>query len=125
MEKVELNINITDEMIDGILETAFEGGSNYWLSAVRRDSGNTIATPTKARSVSKGGALLLFADDEPTTPVKITRELMVEGITKAAVQNPNILLELSDYENLAGVYIDAGVADSILQFAAFGKLIYG
>lgn len=99
---------ITDEQIDDILCTAFEGGINYWtpeMIRVKDFKGCTYAHEV----ITKGGTLVIVDDDGKAHT--LTLKKFLKGIE---------LYGNFDFENY-----DASDADSVVQFALFGKLIYG
>jgi hypothetical protein len=118
---------ITDKMIDDVLVTAFEGGINYWCSKVEVAEKNYVGMASGA--ISKNCTLFLIEDrseeGEPDERHLLDRETMISGFRQAIVKFPRLLEELNDYENMAGVIIDAEMADCIVQLALFDEIIYG
>jgi hypothetical protein len=100
---------VTAEDIDNILCGAFEGGSNYWISEV------IVTRPVKdakyaSEVISKGGELKII-EDEDDSEHTLTLEKMLKGIGLNRNYNFDDM-DATDYDN-------------ILQYALFGKLIYG
>lgn len=106
--------HITKENIDDILVSAFEGGINYWCNkviVVNNDyKGGTYASDV----LTRGGALTLVDDegDKHTITIKDIRTAL-ELYRK---QNGSSF----DFDNH-----DAGDADTLVQLATFGELVYG
>ena len=118
---------ITDENIDDILCTAFEGGINYWCSRVEV-IGDWFGAKYASEVVSKGGRVKLINDEEPDRePLTLLKENVVpaiEAIHKRVMDNRGRGRRSSLEEWLEGEY-DAGDADMIVQQAVFGELVYG
>lgn len=116
---------ITDEMVDDILCTAMEGGSDYWTEYVTVigtvpetvTSGMFPGEPPYASECLTRGFDLKWVDDEGTAHT-LTLAKMRRGIRKAAEhfgQTP-----LAFYEDH-----DATGADVAVQFALLGEIVYG
>lgn len=106
--------------VDDILVAAFEGGINYWAESVHPTSwpeGAKYASDV----VSRGGTVLIRELAEPgVTPQRWELDLvkMHTGIIHAA----------EHYKKAVAGFIedhDANYADVAVQFALFGKLVYG
>ena len=112
-----VHIVIPDSFLDDILTTAFEGGSNYWLDSVTiKDKPDT---PHKnlynSEIVSRGGALLCDSVDNGSAV--LTKKRLLNAIEWYIKDNGGDLDFLEDH--------DAQDADTILQYAVFGEVIYG
>jgi hypothetical protein len=136
-----IEVPITAYMIDNILCTALEGGSNYWLHTVYE-----VKTPDvdelegydeelykkvhflpmqKLTQKLLRGAHYEFRDydgdyKKDRDAYTLTKEKMINGI-QIALRKPfedshHKVINLDDY--------DAADADLILQYALFGKIIY-
>lgn len=115
-KKVTINVPITFNVteLDNILSGCFEGGSTYWLTEVTAKKDDWKGATYLSDVVSKGGSLLLFDGEENETHTLNLMKLL-KGIV-LYVQAGNEL----DFESM-----DGGTNDEILQYALFGKVIYG
>lgn len=123
--KIELSIDISDQDISDICVTAFEGGINSWCGRVKilidtvpnlaEDEG-IIASDV----IAKGGSLKLYdAEDDEETWI-LSPENFKTGLEKYFNECYSNNNEISfDVGN-----IDAGDADSIIQYALFNELVY-
>lgn len=121
--EVPLSITITDEDVDDILVSAFEGGINYWCNGVTI-LGNPVGD-CASEHISRGGDVLIH-DGEEGKEYKLTKDDVIRGIIKY-VMNPtscDILENVNHKLVLDTGYVDAGVADSIIQYALFGEILY-
>ncbi|QNJ55361.1 hypothetical protein SEA_LITTLEFELLA_50 [Gordonia phage LittleFella] len=122
---VTIPVEITDELIDHILVTAFDGtygGSNYWVEEI--DIARTV-TP----SGSKWSAASVVVDDEDedekqevfidAAKLKAGLGIMLKRDTEFSKRMAKVLVE-----NDLGM-LDANDADVIVQYAAFGSVVFG
>jgi len=118
--KAIVHIVIPDIFLDDILTTAFEGGSNYWLDSVSIQ--NKPDTPHKnlfnSEIISMGGAL--YCDSEDNGRAVLTKGKLLKAVQwfiETSIEGQNNLGVLEDH--------DAQDADTILQYALFGEVVYG
>lgn len=114
-EKFIVPVQIDGKLIDDILCTAFEGGCNYWaesVSIVRKAEGAKYASET----VSRGGILHIIEQDPHGEDPEHTLDLkkMLKGLGLYVQQGGEL-----------DPGMDASEADQVLQYALFGKTIYG
>lgn len=102
-------ISISPQEIEDLLATAFEGGINYWCDAVEVDKEPTEDYTFASQALTRGGTLKVYVNEEDEI-----RTLTLEKILQAIADEQ---VDFDDY--------DAGVADSVVQRAAFGEVIYG
>jgi hypothetical protein len=124
---------ITDQMIDDILSTAFEGGINYWCDetmilrlsdayAFKRDEFDGELHrrwASQVPSTPMGLIAICEADDFERTWHPLDRERIERGIRTAAREFAGESVE-EWYESH-----DASDADIAVQLAIFGKVVYG
>lgn len=108
-------VELSAEDMENIVCTAFEGGINYWCSSA---DGMHIQTENYC---PEGWAYSIHVIDEladdDTRPATLDAEALQKGIT--------ICLEKYPWHvDLSGDF-DAENADSIVQCAVFGDIIYG
>lgn len=98
---------ITDEQIDDLLVTAFEGGITYWCGEVKV-VGDFLGGYA-SEQISRGGVLKLYdAEEEKWHTLNMSR--LLKGLSLSNI-------DLEDY--------DAGDADTVIQNALFGEVVYG
>lgn len=109
---------ITQEMIDDILCSAFEGGISYWASHVFPENNVWPDGVTFVSECLSRGVNVCIKDLEEDDIYLLTLPMFVDGLSKA-VEFRECTLE-SFCENH-----DAFDADLVVQFALFGRIIYG
>ena len=119
--KIEMEIEVTDEDIDDIVYTAFEGGITYWCGYV--EPIGYLLGEYAYQQISMGGYLWLYDEDDGYL---LTKEKFLNGI-KIYITNsttrgyPSILYG----KQIDTSEIDSDIADMIIQFALFEDIIYG
>lgn len=111
--------------IEDVIVTMLEGGSNYWIDHVKAGQQRTKGVPVSvwvANIVNKGGTVYIFPQGE-NKGYGLTKPRLIAGIQRWVEKHPR-QVSIIDGEIDAG-QIDAGDADAILQYALFGKLVYG
>lgn len=121
--QIPLPLLITDEDIDDILVSAFEGGINYWCNNVK-----IVGEPfgdCASEHVSKGGTVLIH-DFEEDKDYELTKAAVIKGISQYLMRpTSGDVLEVIDHElRIDTCYIDADIADAMLQIALFDDIIY-
>ena len=119
--EVKLKIKLSDQEIDSILSAAFEGGINYWAVKVDPKDGDFKGTKYASEALSKGATLIIRTDDDGN--LELDKDKFVSGLEKAIVKYPHLFR--MNAETLDIGYIDAEVADVIIQMAVFGEVVYG
>lgn len=103
-----IKVKISDDDLYNILDAAFYSGISYWCGGV--DVINPVeGAKYLGEHVTGGGTLKLYDDDGNS-----------HGLTKAKMLKGLALYGNHDYEQY-----DAGDADSVVQLALFGQVIYG
>jgi len=120
-------MNITDQNIDDIICTAFEGGINYWCRCANVADADWHGAEYASDVVSRGGTLFVIDDEDPKRELLLTKEKMIASIPivfQRVMDKRGAGRRSSLEEWLDGEY-DAGDADMIIQQALFGEIIYG
>lgn len=123
--KIELNIIITNEDIDDIVCTAIEGGINYWCGEIEV-VGELLGEYTSDQ-ISRGGELILHVIENPNENWILNKEKLLYGIEKYITEYmtygtwDNIL----DGNKIDVSYVDALIADVIIQHALFDEIVFG
>lgn len=124
MLNCEFNVVVQNEDIDDIMVSALEGGITYWCN--RAEVKGEYLEEYASDQISRGGILKLH-DREGARCVELTKEKFRKGL-KIYMQHPRSsdFLEFVDHElRIDTGYVDAQVADCIVQYAVFGDVIYG
>ena len=119
--ELTLKFDVTDEMIDSILVTAFEGGINYWCNGIKVVDDDYKGADYGSHVISKDGEIDLIVDDMVVdnkieeSSYRLTKEKLHKGCQQYADHKKQF-----EYENF-----DADDADMIVQYAIFDNIIYG
>ena len=117
-------INVSAIDIDNFLSAAFEGGITYWCFAAQ---GNFEGWPEgveyTSQCLSRGYDIFLYDAeelDDHGNPKKylLTLSALIRGIEKYCDEHSVSFYDLRED-------CDAEAADCIVQYALFGKLVYG
>lgn len=122
---VSVKIEVTDEMIDDICCSAFEGGITYWCNKAEVVGGDLKGASYASDAISRGASILLheFEDDHvgKEDTYTLTKEKVLVGIqmyvTNIISDKLDRILDLSN--------IDSEDADIIIQYGLFGEIVYG
>jgi hypothetical protein len=108
---IKIGITLSSQNIDDIVCTALEGGINYWASSAEVKDGDCKGATYASEVISRGGTLIIKEDQDGKL-----HELTLDNFKKG--------VELYGVPGIADDH-DAWDADSIVQYALFGRLIYG
>lgn len=123
--KISLDIiEMTEQDIESIIVSSFEGGSNYWMGLDNTTEGwsekpkdEPLATwATKLILEGKSIKLYDIEETDDDTNWILTLDKILEGFKLNAIHRPFA----SDKNNF-----DAADADCIIQYALFGEVVYG
>lgn len=121
---VKVEWEVGRRLADDIIVTAFDpgyGGSLYWASVdTYHPAGRWAVTDDADRAVDFHDAE--GAGNDGTTQ-HLGYDLIVKGI-QAAVENGHMEIAQAVADSDGGA-IDATLADVIVQYGVFGKLVYG
>lgn len=120
--EVKLKITVRDQDIDDIMSCALDGGICYWCKAA-----NVVGEylgEYASDQISRGGQLELVPyEGDPS--VVIDQDAVLRGI-RMALENDYLRNDMLDTEDGKLVLdIDGAAADAIIQYGAFGELVYG
>lgn len=120
MGTYELNIKIkvTDEDIDDIVSTAFEGGITYWCR--KAEVVGEYLGEYASDQISRGGKIILY-DAESNDKWELNKDNFLKGLQKFLNKRPSVLTD----GEIDTCNIDAEDADMIIQYALFGELVFG
>ncbi|MFN5251369.1 MAG: hypothetical protein ACK5DE_09985 [Bacteroidota bacterium] len=111
---MKIEIEISNDVIEDILVTAFEGGINYWVDHIEFD-GEGWASEWLQQSDTH---VLLLHDQDGEQVHELTMSKLLEGIGMAFAQGRSVF-------DSDGACVDADGADVIIQLALFKEIIYG
>jgi len=127
MNKITRTVEISDEMIEDILCSAFEGGITYWaenISCKDNDDMKKVGgwkheylTKTK-----KKDAVMFIHDAYDGDKHPITKKSIIDALQK--MDNPKYQYTKALNRILIG-QSDADDADIVVQTACFGEVVYG
>lgn len=128
MLNVMIPIVLRQEDVDDIMTTALEGGINYWCSEVKILG--ACRGKNAAEHLSRSGELRLCLTDETNDierPVRhehrdLTLDKFFTGVRRYVAERGGITRDECGRIDVAE--IDAAAADSIIQYALFGEIVY-
>ena len=108
---------ITNQEIDDLLVTAFEGGINYWAEKIKCP---LLMYPVTC--VSEGATVIITLrephDEAGTWEYTLTKGNVMKGIRRAAEQMGQSTTHFVENHDIEG-------ADIAVQFALFDEIVYG
>lgn len=117
----ETTVIITSQDIDDIVCTALEGGITYWCCKAKV-VGEYLGEYASDQ-ISRGGKLILY-DAESDDKWTLTRGNFLNGLRLWLMNGMDV--DHGVYEGkLDTGAIDASSADCIIQYALFGKIVFG
>ena len=122
-----ITVNVTESDVLDILCSALCGGIGYWavLDNTSEDFENAPHDETIEETCARlllSGKSIRFEDVEDEHTYELTLDKFVNGIEKAV--NDEGFNIVDGYGELDCCNIDACIADSIIQYAIFGEVIY-
>ena len=127
MNKITRTVEISDELIEDILCTAFEGGITYWADNVScednkdmKDVGgwkHEYLTKTK-----KKDAVMYIHDISDEQKHPITKKSIIDALQKMGEPKYKYTKALN---RILNEQYDADDADIVVQTACFGEVVYG
>jgi len=130
--KVTLDVVLTDEDVQDLVTTALCGGIGYWAKLDNTGAeydeapADECIDETVARLLLEGRVVKLI-DEEDGDVVDLTLDDLLTGV-KMYIENgaDSGLLEFDGGTvRLDMCYVDAEVADQIVQYGLFGEVVYG
>ena len=115
--KIEQPVSVYD--LECILEGAFEGGSNYWISKVSNATPEIDCTYYSELVAVHDGKVTIEVDDDWGACPQYTRTIGREDVLRG------LNLWATKCEGFAFDNMDAEDYDCILQLAMWGELIFG
>lgn len=112
--KTKISVEISDKLLQDVLVSGFEGGSNYWL-LIRND----LTPMGEDYTVTLFDTGLMVQDEYTKKKVKLTKAKIKKAIKLMSKKSPNHFASIMD-ENF-----DANTGDVLLQYAVNGEILYG
>lgn len=127
---LSFSVVVTPEDIDDIMVSALEGGITYWANRAKVPEEKRVAE-WGHEQIARDGELHIHVvesfDQDDTEWYILTKEKFLNGLVKY-LKEPKYsdCLEFVNHElRIDTGYIDADVADTIIQYALFGEVVYG
>ena len=123
---INYTVPITDELIEDLLCTAFEGGITYWAkwaNIENKKDAKKVACFTSeylTRTKLKDAKLIIWTVDDSKIP--ITKKSIIDALQK--MDNPKYKHRKALKRILDETY-DACDADILVQTACFGEVVFG
>lgn len=115
--KVEYNISEQD--LEDLVITAFEGGINYWCGSVEIVDETTYSGMLASEVLAKHGGELILNDCESDDHWSLTRDNLLKAIPAVMTHfGYGTVREIIDEH-------DVEVADVLIQYALFDKIVFG
>lgn len=114
---VDIEVKLTEEDIDDIMCSALEGGIGYWCDCAEVVGGKYLGEYA-SEQISRGGSLMLRHEDGKN---ELTIDNLLNGIKRVIADGR---LTVEDGRIDCGD-VDAEIADMIVQYAIFDKLVFG
>ena len=125
--RTKITVYLTQQDIDDIMVSAFEGGINYWCRrvVVQGDYLGKYAS----EQISRGGKLAIWLDEpfeNDKTCYVLDRDKFLAGF-KLWIESDGDSYDAIDYSDgsVDCGQIDAICADEIIQYALFGEVVFG
>lgn len=125
--RTKITVYLTQQDIDDIMVSAFEGGINYWCRrvVVQGDYLGKYASD----QISRGGKLAIWLDEpfeDDKTCYVLDSDKFLAGF-KLWIENDGNSYDAIDYSDgsVDCGQIDAICADEIIQYALFGEVVFG
>lgn len=123
--KINVSLNISKEDISSLLDSALEGGSNYWYMIKGQTDGYYLSVYNSYGDYIMSGKSVLIndevGDETLKQPVKLNLSLIKKGL--------KLFAESKEYAHHWRDFVsgdaDQTTADVFLQFCIFGEQIYG
>lgn len=114
-----ITVGLTKEDVDDIVTTALEGGITYWCRKAKVNG--EYLGKYASDQISRGGTLTLY-DSESDDKWELTLPKLLEGVKMWITNAGAKAIENGELDTCT---IDGDAADSIVQYALFGELVFG
>mgnify|MGYP003146219560 FL=1 len=126
MNKITRTVEISDELIEHVLCSAFEGGIVYWANNIscedKEDMQKVGGWKHEYLTKTEKEDAVMYLHTMEGGKVKITKSLILEALQQMGDPKYKYTKALSRILN--GQY-DSDDADIVVQTACFGEVVYG
>ena len=124
---INRRIEISDELIEYILCSAFEGGITYWANNISCEDNKDMKKvggwkDTYLTKTKKKDAVMYIHESETGEKYPITKKSIIDALQKMDTPEYNYTKALNRLLNDGW---DADDADIVVQTACFGEVVYG
>ena len=124
---INRRLEISDELIESLLCSAFEGGSTYWAENVSCEDREDMKKVGGYKSeyltrTKKKDAVMYIHDGETEEKHAITKKSIIDALQK--MDDPKYK-HTKALDRILNQTYDAWDADCMLQMACFGEVVYG
>lgn len=119
---IEMDVNLTQQDIDDIMVSALEGGITYWCGCAKV-VGEMLGNYA-SEQISRGGALILH-DTESSDKWELNLEKFLNGVKRWLQNNEDRYGAVASDGTFDPGEVDAEMSDLIVQYALFGKPVFG
>jgi hypothetical protein len=127
--KIQIEYTITEDMVENVIVSALEGGSNYWYFVDVEDFEQDLP-PKNGKALTERISEAVFrnpsfkmpvydVEDEDDVLGYLSQKNLRRGLELCAKDYPEAFKRLTDDE------IDAGDADVIFQLTVMGEVTFG
>lgn len=116
---IDMDVDMTQKDLDDLMCTALEGGICYWCG--RAEVVGEMLGDYAHELISRGGSLILY-DAESSDKWELTLEKFLCGLGLYLGEAMSAAFEGEDIDSSD---FDADAVDCIVQYALFGKLVFG
>lgn len=117
----EITVVVTSDNIDDIMAAALKGGINYWCK--KAEVVGEYLGEHASDQISRGGVLVLHSA-ESNHKWTLTRDYLLQGLRLWLANGMDI-----DHGVCEGCFdssvVDGTEADCIIQYALFGRVVFG
>lgn len=121
--KAEIEAKLTAQDIDDIMVSALEGGITYWACKAEVVE-EKRCSDWGHEQIARGGALIIH-DAESDDKWELTLEKFLNGVKLWLQNGDDRYHALQKGGTLDTCVIDGEIADLIIQYALFGKVVFG
>ena len=123
MDKMMVEMQVSDQRVKDLLTGAMEGGSNYWYMIHEYVYADGVKKPEFPHIdlpfIEGCGLLIGDAEDEEATPNLLNKESLNKGLKIMSEKYP------AHFGNFMSECDDAETSDVFLQCCLFGEIIFG
>ena len=126
MNKITRTVEISDELIENVLCSAFEGGIVYWANNIScediKDMHKVGGYKHEYLTKTEKEDAVMYIHTMEGGKVKITKSLILEALQQMGDPKNKCTKALS---RILNEEYDADDADLAVQIACFGEVVYG